>query len=61
MLYAMGNVLESQGRFEESLNFHLRCLEQYKKTLGNLHHRTGDVCHRLARHCMRRGALKEAG
>ncbi|RSL54940.1 hypothetical protein CEP54_009623 [Fusarium duplospermum] len=60
ILYGLGNVLESQGRFDESLAFHLRCLEQYKKVLGMNHHRVGDVCHRLASHYMRKGLYKEA-
>ncbi|RSL75516.1 hypothetical protein CEP51_010797 [Fusarium floridanum] len=60
ILYGLGNVLESQGRFDESLGFHLRCLEQYKKVLGMNHHRVGDVCHRLASHYMRKGLYKEA-
>ncbi|RMJ08484.1 hypothetical protein CDV36_011905 [Fusarium kuroshium] len=60
ILYGLGNVLESQGRFDESLGFHLRCLEQYKKVLGMNHHRVGDVCHRLASHYMRKALYKEA-
>ncbi|KAI8659981.1 NB-ARC domain-containing protein [Fusarium sp. Ph1] len=60
ILYGLGNVLESQGRFDESLGFHLRCLEQYKKVLGMNHHRVGDVCHRLASHYMRKGLHKES-
>ncbi|KAM4057224.1 tetratricopeptide repeat domain-containing protein [Hirsutella rhossiliensis] len=34
ILYGMGNVLESQGRLEESFSFHRRCLEQFRKVLG---------------------------
>ena len=60
ILYALGNVLEHQGRLGESLCYHLRCLKQYKKTPGNAHHRTGDVCHKLAGHYIRRGVYKEA-
>ena len=56
----MGNVLEAQGRFEESLNFHRRCFEQFKKVLGLNHHRVGDICYRLAGHSMRQGHHNEA-
>ncbi|KAL7781016.1 hypothetical protein V8C43DRAFT_328491 [Trichoderma afarasin] len=53
ILYGLGNVLESQGRFEESLEFHRRCFDQYKKVLGTNHHRFGDICHKMAGHSMR--------
>ncbi|KAF4992470.1 hypothetical protein FGRMN_7141 [Fusarium graminum] len=60
ILYGLGNVLESQGRYDDSLEFHSRCLEQYKRVLGMKHHRVGDVCHRLAGHYMRLGNLSRA-
>lgn len=60
ILYGMGNVLQDMGRFDDSLNFHRRCFLQYKKTLGTNHHRTGDICHRMAGHCMRQGAYADA-
>lgn len=60
MLYALGNVMESQGRLDESLSYHKRCLAQYRKTLGDRHHRTGDVCYRLAGHHMRMACWDEA-
>lgn len=56
----MGNVLEAQGRYDESLNFHMRCLKQYKAALGESHHRTGDACLKMAGHCVRMGAYTEA-
>lgn len=56
----MGNVLYDMERFRESFNFHHRCLQQYKKTLGLNHERTGDICHRLAGHYIRQGLYKEA-
>jgi tetratricopeptide (TPR) repeat protein len=56
----MDNVLEAQGRFEESMGFHRRCLEQFKKVLGVNHHRVGDICHRIAGHYMRQGLYKDA-
>ncbi|KAK3328632.1 hypothetical protein B0T19DRAFT_462261 [Cercophora scortea] len=60
ILYGLGNVLESQGRLDESLGFHRRCLEQFKKVLGANHHRVGDIYHRIAGHYMRQGLYKEA-
>jgi hypothetical protein len=54
MLYALGNVLEDLGLYNESLAAHLRCAKQYTKTLGRVHHRFGDVCVRLARHYISR-------
>ncbi|KAI1669670.1 Tetratricopeptide repeat [Pyrenophora tritici-repentis] len=60
ILYALGNVLEDQERFQESQNFHERAHEQYKVTLGLVHHRMGDICCRLARHCMRQGLHDDA-
>ncbi|KAI1425307.1 hypothetical protein F5Y12DRAFT_747918 [Xylaria sp. FL1777] len=60
ILYGLGNVLESQGRFDESLNFHFRCFNQFRKVLGMNHHRVGDICHRLAGHFIRQGLYKEA-
>ncbi len=53
MLYGLGNVLEDQELYDESLSIHLRCLKQYAKTIGHGHHRFGDVCVRLARHYIR--------
>ncbi|KUJ18332.1 uncharacterized protein LY89DRAFT_733010 [Mollisia scopiformis] len=48
MLYGLGNVYVSQGKFEKGLKYYIRCLKQYRATLGDRHHRIGDICHRLA-------------
>lgn len=48
MLYALGNVYVSRGMFAEGFEYHTRCLKQYRATLGDSHHRIGDICHRLA-------------
>ena len=60
ILYALGNVLESQERYAESRDFHSRGLQQYIATLGNNHFRTADICHRVAGHCMRAQLYDEA-
>jgi tetratricopeptide (TPR) repeat protein len=60
LLHALGNVKCSQGRPDEGEVFHRRALAQYRETIGPDHHRTADVCHRVALHCMRRGELDQA-
>jgi hypothetical protein len=60
ILYGMGNLLEAQGRFDDSFNFHFRCLNQFRKVLGLNHHRVGDIYHRIAGHYMRQGLHKES-
>lgn len=60
-LHAIGNVRWDQGKFSVSKTYHKRALRQYISTLGKLHHRTADVCHRVAMHCLRDRELKEAG
>ncbi|KAJ4402238.1 hypothetical protein N0V85_005348 [Neurospora sp. IMI 360204] len=60
ILYAIGNVLWAQERFDESFNYHLRCLKQYKTTVGANHHRVGDTYHRLAFYYIYRRIFTEA-
>ncbi|KAK8084485.1 hypothetical protein PG997_005756 [Apiospora hydei] len=43
-----------------SEQFHVKALTQYKSTLGAHHHRTADVCHKVAQHCLRNGQKEEA-
>ncbi|KAJ5363978.1 uncharacterized protein N7496_009691 [Penicillium cataractarum] len=59
-LQALGNVRFSQGRLKESEDFHRRALKQYQSTIRNRHHRTADVCHKMAQHCLRNGLLEDA-
>ncbi|KAI0483545.1 P-loop containing nucleoside triphosphate hydrolase protein [Xylaria cf. heliscus] len=59
-LHALGNVLFSQGSIKESEEFHMRALKQYQSTIRNRHHRTADVCHKVAQHCLRKGEFEEA-
>lgn len=69
-LHALGNVRYDQAMLqpegddrerllEESDNFHRRALTQYQSTIGT-HHRTADVCHRVAEHCLRKGDTDSA-
>jgi hypothetical protein len=68
VLHALGNVkagkalqLEAEKDFagaeklwNESFAIHTRCLAQYESTLGKFHNNTGDICHKLAEHHIRR-------
>ncbi|KAL1302195.1 hypothetical protein AAFC00_002624 [Neodothiora populina] len=53
ILHASGNVKYSKGLHEESFTYHRRALLQYKSTLGNNHHRTADLCVKVAGHHLR--------
>ncbi|VUC32070.1 unnamed protein product [Clonostachys rosea] len=50
-----GNVLAAQGRLDESFKLHVKCLEHYKRSVGNFHHRTGDGCVKASDHFARTG------
>lgn len=50
-----GNVLAAQGRLDESFKYHVKCLEHYKSSVGNFHHRTGDGCVKASDHFARTG------
>ncbi|KAI0436327.1 hypothetical protein F4803DRAFT_542680 [Xylaria telfairii] len=58
--HGLGNICFDQGHFEESETWHQRALSQYQSTLGNNHHKTADLCHRVAKHCLRRGEVDNA-
>lgn len=45
---------------DESLEFHLRGLQQYKSTIGSNHHRTGDLCVKVSDHYVRVGQYDAA-
>ncbi|KAK8018781.1 tetratricopeptide repeat domain containing protein [Apiospora marii] len=59
-LHALGNVYHDQGHADKSEVFHCRALAQYQSTIGNHHHRTADVCHKVAQHCLRNGKREQA-
>ncbi|KAL9095194.1 MAG: hypothetical protein Q9165_002450 [Trypethelium subeluteriae] len=58
--HGLGNIRYDQGRFEESEEWHEKALSHYQVTLGNNHHKTADLCHRVAQHCIRRGESTSA-
>ncbi|KAF1810425.1 hypothetical protein P152DRAFT_491441 [Eremomyces bilateralis CBS 781.70] len=59
-LHAIGNVKESQGFLDQSLDYHQQALDHYLLTLGRNHHRTADVRVRIAKHCLRQINAAEA-
>ncbi|KAK8045566.1 hypothetical protein PG993_005590 [Apiospora rasikravindrae] len=59
-LHALGNVYFDQENLEKSEHFHCRALAQYQSTIGKHHHRTADVCHKVAQHCLRNGNYEQA-
>lgn len=58
--HAIGNVLGSQGKRDESHNYHRRLLFHYKATLGNRHHRTADAFSKVAEHQILQGQQETA-
>nr|POE75756.1 hypothetical protein CFP56_67775 [Quercus suber] len=53
LLLGLGNVKAAKQEMGESLVMHERALEQYIKTVGPFHHRTGDACVHVADHYLR--------
>jgi hypothetical protein len=49
-----GNVLAAQGRLDSSFKLHVKCLEHYKRSVGNFHHRS-DGCVKTSVHFARTG------
>ncbi|KAF2116999.1 tetratricopeptide repeat domain-containing protein [Lophiotrema nucula] len=60
VVHGMGNVKYDQGEFEIAERFHHRALVHYQRTLGNNHHKTADLCHKMAQHCFRREEFENA-
>ncbi|KAF2160591.1 hypothetical protein M409DRAFT_28977 [Zasmidium cellare ATCC 36951] len=58
--HALGNVCYDQGNMSKSEFWHTQALDQYKQSLGPRHHRTADVCHRVADHYLRKGEIDKA-
>ncbi|KAF2007619.1 hypothetical protein P154DRAFT_569485 [Amniculicola lignicola CBS 123094] len=60
LLHVLGNVTASQGQLSESFRYHTRALAQYRATVGNKHHRTADLCFKVAQHELRFGHFSQA-
>ena len=60
LLHVMGNVRASQGQLGESFEFHHRALVQYRSSIGNNHHRTADLCCKVAEGYIRLGQSNAA-
>ena len=59
-LHALGNVYTAQGDVRQGFDYHRKALKQYKSTIGNNHHRTGDANISVADHLLRLNKPKEA-
>lgn len=46
--HALGNVKESLGDPDAALDWYERAYTLYQEALGVHHHRTADVCHKIA-------------
>lgn len=58
--HGLGNIAYDEGMLDESERYHQSALKQYQEMLGNNHHKTADLCHRVAKHCMRRNDTNNA-
>jgi hypothetical protein len=59
-MYLKGNIRVHQLRLEEAFNLHVHALQLFKLSFGESHHRTADVCYKVAWHLHRRGEHGEA-
>jgi hypothetical protein len=65
-MHAIGNVKVSQGLegsekdLDRGFDWHHKALQHYLETIGEGHHRTADVAHRLAGDYMRTEQYDEA-
>ncbi len=58
--HGIGNIYYDRGLFKASERWHQRALSHYQDTLGSMHHKTADLCHRVAQHSLRRGEMSHA-
>ena len=60
LLYAIGDVYESQGLLEKSFDYHQRALAQARATVGEHHGSTGDIAYKVGCHMIRLCRYSEA-
>ena len=60
LLYAIGNVYESQELLEKSFDYHQRALAQVRATVGEHHRSTGDIAYKVGCHMIRLRRYSEA-
>ncbi|PPJ52979.1 hypothetical protein CBER1_10953 [Cercospora berteroae] len=60
LLHALGNIYLDLDETERSLSYHMRAMMHYKETVGPTHHRTADMCFKVAQHKYRTDHLDEA-
>jgi len=64
--HALGNVKKSQHDADasckkgEALDWYERAYRHYGKTIGKYHHRSADVCHKLAEQYIELGEFDQA-
>ncbi len=58
--HALGNVKLDEGLPVQSEKYHKNALMQYQSSIGEYHHKTADVCHRVAQHCLWREDFRNA-
>jgi hypothetical protein len=49
-LYPLGNLQIAKGELDKAFKTHLDALNIYQETLGDKHHRTADLFHKVAWH-----------
>ncbi|PSK46438.1 Coatomer subunit beta' [Elsinoe australis] len=59
-LHCLGNVRQSLGDYNESFLYHQRALVHFTDTVGELHHRTGNSCFKVAEHFFRQKKYSQA-
>ncbi|KAF7512941.1 hypothetical protein GJ744_012044 [Endocarpon pusillum] len=59
-VHVLGNVCASQDHLTQSFGYHNRALAQYRATVGDKHHRTADLCSKVADHYLRFRKATEA-
>jgi len=49
-MYPLGNLQIAKGELDEAFETHLGALTIYQQSLGDKHHRTADLFHKVAWH-----------
>jgi len=59
-MYPLGNLQIAKGFLDEAFGTHSEALAIYQRTLTDKHHRTADLCHKVAWHHHRRREYNRA-
>lgn len=60
ILHVLGNVQSSRGDLNDSFSFYQQALAVYRATVGEEHHRTADMCYKVAEACLRMDDISSA-